>query len=278
MKPAFRRLRMGPAGKNESVTLRAVNAVRFQLRHLMNKLMFLALATLFGCTNQADRTLYQATCGGETLTLRAIDPGALQNHRLYTELTVGNRPPIRPRDRFVPHRLPYDTDIYGQSPWKLIDTTLSYSRHKRFHYPRDRVMLYLDPNVYSRSDFDAIYQCIHAHASALVQAMDTLALGQDYQFAGIVLGNASDFTQRFSAGKTNIDIFPDGTIQYESNKPDSTVGGPVFYNFGGDKVQMPGRRIIIGDPHRVIKTDWHQFRNAAGQALDDVFTLVYAPN
>ncbi len=243
----------------------------------MNKLMLLALATLFGCTNKADLTLYQATCGGETLTLRAIDPGALQNHRLYTELTVGNRPPIRPQDKFTPHSLPYDTAIYGQSPWKLIDTTLGYSQHKPFHYPRDRVMLYLDPAVYSKTDFDAIYQCLSTHADALTQAMDIPTLGQDYQFAGLVLGNASDFTQRFTAGKAYIDIFPDGTIQYEPNRPDPAPNGPVFYNFVGDTVQMPGRRIVIRDPHRVIKTDWHQFRNATGQALDAVFSIGYVP-
>ena len=243
----------------------------------MNKLMLLWLSALFGCTAKPDIILYTATCGDETLTLRAIDPGALQNHRLYTELTLGNRSAIRPRDRFSPEMLPYDTAIYGQSPFKLIDTTLGYNQHKEFRYPRDRVMLYLDPKVYSKEDFDAISRCISTHADALVRAMDTKTLGQNYQFAGVVLGNSADFTQRFTAGKAYIDIFPDGSIQYEPDRPNPPTEGPIYYNFDGGKVQMPGRRILIHDPHRVIKTDWHQFKNAAGQALDEVFTIAHEP-
>jgi hypothetical protein len=115
------------------------------------------------------------------------------------------------------------------------------------------------------------------HASALTRAMDVLTLGQNYQIAGIVLGNFTDFTQRFKAHNAYIDIFPDGTIQYEPDRLHPTLDGPVFDNFVGNKVLMPGRRIVIRDPHRVIKTDWHQFQNAAGQALDEVFTLTYTP-
>lgn len=241
----------------------------------MKKLMLLGLSALLGCTTKPDMPLYEATCGGEKLTLRAIDPGALQNHRLYTELTVGNRPPIRPRDRFIPEMLPYDPAIYGQSPYVFIDTTLGHSQHKAFDYPRDRVMLYLDPKRYTKEDFDAISQCVSTHASAMVRAMDVETLGQDYQFAGVVLGNSTDFTQRFTQGKAYIDIFPDGSIQYESNMPHPPTESPVYDNFVGSNVQMPGRRIIILDSVRVIKTDWHGFRNAVGQALDEVFSITH---
>ncbi len=250
----------------------------------MTKLiMLLWLSALFGCTGKPDMILYQATCGTEALTLRAIDPGALQNHRLYTELTIGNRPAIRPHDSFLPDRLPYDVDIYGQSPYVLIDTTLGYNQDREFRYPRDRVMLYLDPAVYSKADFDAIARCVKTHADAMVRAMDIIALTQNYQFAGIVLGNSADFTQRFKDGNATIDILPDGTIQHEPDSPNPRPDGPIYANLDGSTVQMPGRRIVIHDPYRVIKTDWHRLKNGAGQAFDDVFTIEYdtrqtAPN
>ena len=244
----------------------------------MNKLMLLWLSALFGCAGKPDMVLYKATCGEETLTLRAIDPGALQNHRLYTELTLGNRPAIRPRDRFLPHMLPYDTGIYGQLPYKLIDTRLGYNQHKEFRNPRDRVMLYLDPKKYSKEDFDAIARCVSTHADAMVRAMDIRELGQNYQFAGVVLGNDTDFTQRFMNDQAFIDIFPDGSIQYEPNQAHPPGEGPAFYNFLGNKVQMPGRRIIIQNPVPAVKADWHGFLNREGQPFDTVFSIEYESN
>lgn len=243
----------------------------------MTKFIMLWLSALLGCTNKSDMVLYQATCGNETLTLRAVDPGALQNHRLYTELTVGNRPAIRPKDRFLPDMLPYDLAIYGQALYGLIDTTLGYSQHKQFKYPRDRVMIYLDPKLYSKEDFEIIFRCIRTHAQTVVRAMDIKTLGQNYQFAGVVLGNSTDFTQRFTAGRATIDIFPDGTIQYEPSRPHSPPEGPIYDNFERSTVQMPGRRIVIHDAHGAVKADWHAFRNAAGQALDEVFTIEHNP-
>ena len=38
----------------------------------MTKFLLLGLSMLFGCTNKADMTLYQAICGGEKVTLQAI--------------------------------------------------------------------------------------------------------------------------------------------------------------------------------------------------------------
>ena len=84
---------------------------------------------------------------------------------------------------------------------------------------------------------------------------------------------ATDSTQQFTNGEEFLEILPDGTIHYEPNMPDPPLEGPMYYNFNGSKVQMPGRRIVIHDPHGVIKTNWHAFRNSAGQALDEVFTI-----
>lgn len=261
---------MGPVPKNDTLLP--------MLRPQSTLLQLLLAMLLPGCTNRADRLLYRATCQGDDITLVTIDPGALQNHKLYTQLTVGNRPAIRPKDRFLPHGMPYDTDIYGRSSWVLIDTALSYSRKNQFHTPRDRVMLYLDPKVYSEQDFTVISRCLAMHAPAMVRAMDVAGLGQDYQFAGVVRGNSVDFTQRFSqrAGEY-IEVFPDGTIQHTTDRnlePD----GVLIYNFSGNKVRMPGRRIIINDPHRVVKTHLHDYRNAAGQSMNDVFTIDYQTN
>ncbi len=237
-------------------------------------LCLMALPLCF-CTNQPDRVLFQATCNGNELTLMAIDPGALQNHKLYTELTVGNQPPIRPKDRSLPDMMPYDTGIYGRSPWQLIDTSISYSRKNQFHTPRDRVMLYMNPEIYSKKDFTAICHCINTNAAAMVKAMDVEELAQDYQFAGVVFGNAADFTQRFrKREKEYLDILPDGSILYNTDQ-NLNLEGNIVYNFLGDKIRMPGRRIIINDPHRAAKLNLHDYRNAAGQALDDVFTVKY---
>lgn len=237
-------------------------------------LILLLLSMLFSfCTAQNDRVLYRATCLNEPITLLAVDPGALQNHYLYTRLIVGNRPAIRPKDRFLPEQMPYDTAINGTSPWKLIDTTLSYSRKNKFHMPRDRVMLYLDPKVYSEQDFAFICDCLRVHAHALVQAMDLPALGQDYQFAGIVLGNSANFTQRFSKGPmAYVDILPNGSIEFTTNRsPDSLS----IFAFKEDKVWMPGRQIIIDRPHRSVTMNLHDYPNPVGKALDEVFSVVY---
>ena len=213
-----------------------------------------------GCTTRT--TLYKEDCNGEPLELRLITEKTFNNINYSQELRYNGKV-VDVIDFIKLHSTaPYDPAVYGNSPWHYIDTT------RRFYQPADvdqplskiPVMLYVDPAVWSRQDFERVYACLKQHHAAMHQIINTVHEFQAYQFGGIVYGREDAFVQTYAKTKNDhFEVSPDGSIGHTRIDPSGGITGSAN-GVLNQKIEMPGHRIRI-DPAKLSMADVQTYRN-----------------
>lgn len=162
------------------------------------------LGFLSGCGQPAKNELYSAECNGQVLKLSVIESPNFDVIDFKIAIEAGKLPAITITPNQVYDQTPYSFTILKKYPHQLYDTSIHTTPFGNITTTKNRMIIFIDPKKYSRSDFDQINTCLSQYSGAMERALYDKYIsipGPHHfnypQFAGIVYANINDFSEEY---------------------------------------------------------------------------------
>ena len=232
-----------------------------------------AVAALASCSSRNLTTIYQAQIGGKTFLVQKLEKKSFSTIIWDTLITFNGKAPIVIDNVALSQSLPYEEGIYGKTPFHRIDDKPQKYLIDGKRYPKMRVVIYIDPKLYSRAEFDELVTVLKAHASLVSEAVEKDPNLTKYQIAGAVYGRVEDFVEIFTKNnKDRYEVRPDGDVarvQLDANG----IKGMESRSIGGLSNVEAGRKIFITDAKEIPLKSLQSYKNPQGQSLPERFKI-----
>ncbi len=240
----------------------------FAAMNLRNIALCINMMLFTACSNTRKIPVYDADCGNHRLRFSVTEKKQLAYTAYQMEISIGQLPAITVTPQQVIDHTAYDFSILGDHPHYLYNTvqTNAISTEKIL---KNRMVLFINPAVYSKEDFEQINACLSAHHPQMeTQLYEKYIVPQHsfyyLQFAGIVYGLADDFTEiyRNEDGDRQLKICFNGNIQ-ELGKEKQPLPASV-------NLSLPvAVRLQANHNDKPVfpEQEWATYRNAKNESL-----------
>ncbi len=178
---------------------------------------------LFGCGPK--RTLlYEENCNDQSLEFSVKEKSHYATLQFWMEIKIGKLKVIKITPEEVYRQTPYSFNLINNYPHYLYDTSQKQTKFGETEVNRRKMLVFIDPEKYSKQDFEIINKCLSQHYSNIETALydqfinaSTRAHFNHPQFAGILYANINDFNLVYSNedNSKTITILFDGNIILE---------------------------------------------------------------
>lgn len=218
-------------------------------------------------------TLYQAQCEGKTLLFQKVEKKTFEMIYYSTRIVWGDKAPVA-LSEMLGNGLPYQTSVYGKAPFRNFEVAPQFYRYAGTQLRKLPTVIYLDPALYSLSEFEALARCLKAHGGAISRSLDGQKNLQQFQLVGLVYGREGDFVERFTRNSKDwIEIAPGGGVT-RIQLDYGGIKGMKSSSTGGLSSVGPDRVIQLEDPKEMSLAALKSYKNEAGQALPEKFSVI----
>ena len=233
-----------------------------------------AVTTLASCSSQNLTTLYQAQCGGKNLLFQKVEKKTFEMTYHSSQIIFDGKAPLVLNNETISQSLPYRPDIYGKTPFHLLDAKPQTYNLQGVTYTKMRLVIYVNPALYSIAEFEELTQCLKTHAAAIAKAVSADKDLPKYQLAGLVYGKETDFVERFSKNSDDYyEVHPDGSV-VRTQLNYQGIKGMKSESMGGLSDVEAGNIIRLTDAKEISIAALQNFKNQDGKSLPQRFKVL----
>lgn len=133
-----------------------------------NRLFWVSMLLLSSCFAKKKLLIYSAECNEQKLTLSIQEKKEFSTIRRM-EIKVGSLKEITVFPGDVSRYSPYSNTVLQRHTHHLFDTFPNPLRPG--DYPPNRMMLIINPEEYSKTEYEQIYTCLSANSRQMEQAL-----------------------------------------------------------------------------------------------------------
>ena len=221
--------------------------------------MWLSIFLFASCSGNKEKSLYKADCNGQSLIFSVKE----QKHFAYTEywmeIKIGKLKTIIITPQNIMDNSPYDFSLLNTHPHYLYDTISNTVQPENI--TKRKMMLFINPDKYSKSAFETIHTCLSQHYKKMELALYDKFITPQYsfyhpQFAGIVYAKPEDFREIYKGDNGSLVINFNGEI----DKLDAQ-GKPIAEDVAGGKLLLAKQNTIDEEAILATDTEWMKYRN-----------------
>jgi hypothetical protein len=235
----------------------------------------MSVSSIFGCSDS--HNVFETTYNNEKVMVSNVEKKGFSTNTVTYSVQLGDRKKISFDHETVDiYDRPYSNDLFTRVPHYFFSAdTPAYKNEIDFERKIAPTMLYVSPVKYSKADFEAYADLFKNKWPAIVAEINKDWPYFDKLIVGIAYGNRGDFIQYFTGRYNNasyyFDISPDGQILFHQGVPPRNTG---FESVGlANKVQMPGKRIVLTDTSMLTPEKLLGFKDQGGRPMADYFTI-----
>lgn len=222
--------------------------------------ILISIALFASCSGKREIPLYAADCNGNSLDFSVKEKKHFAYTEYWMEIKIVKLKTIIITPQNVTVNSPYDFAMLIAHPHYFYDTSSNTIQPENI--TKRKMMLFINPDKYSISEFETIHTCLSQHFEKMEIALYEKYITPQYsfhhpKFAGIVYAKSEDFRAIYKGDNGSLSINFNGEIDKLDAK-----GKPIAEDVSGGKLVLAKQNAIDGEPIFTNDTEWMKYRNA----------------